>query len=93
MRCRIIHGHSFGLGGGVEVVIRRNQRQWPETGILLESLDFEGDCQLHGVLGSKPVLAGHRHCVAKQVAGQLDDAVAMGKMPAEMPEDRSGLGG
>ena len=41
--------------------------------------EFEGDGQLHGVVGPEPVLAGLEHGVVEEGRGQLDDAVTLGR--------------
>ena len=89
----VFYGKTFGSRGGVEVPVGRNQRYRPETGILLEPVDFEDDSQLYGIVSPEPVLASRQHRLGKEGGGQFHDAIALGQLAAEMTEHRSGLGG
>ena len=55
--------------------------------------EFEGGGKLHGVVGTEAALAGFEHGVVEDGRGQVEDAVTLGQVAAEMAEDRSGLGG
>src|SRR5262249_60764971 len=83
----------FGGGGCVKVLVGRDQRHWPEPGILALLAGFERSGQLDGIVGPEAVLAGPQHGIGEEGRGQLDDAVTLGQVPTEMAEDRPGLGG
>jgi hypothetical protein len=57
VRVRIVYGQPFGRGSDVEVLVGGNQGDRAEPGSVLESMDVEGDRQLHGIVRPEPVLA------------------------------------
>jgi hypothetical protein len=53
----------------------------------------EGGGELNGVVGPEAALAGLEHGVSVDGRGQVEDAVTLVQMAAEVAEDRPGLGG
>jgi hypothetical protein len=76
----------------IEVLVGGYQRHRPEAGVLMAPVEIEDGGQLYGIVGPEPMLARRRHRVIEQGWGQFDDVIALGEVPAEMPEHRSGLG-
>jgi len=73
MEISVFDGQPFGRGGGVEVLVGRNQRHRSATRVLIAPVYLEGRRQLHGIVGPEPVLAGRQHRYGEKGGGQLQD--------------------
>jgi hypothetical protein len=93
MAIRVIDRQPFGGSGVVEGPVGGDEGHRSQASLSLETVNVEGNRQLHGVVGPEPVPAGGQHGIGEQGGSELDDAVALGQMAAEMAEDCGGLGG
>ena len=98
MRARIVHGQPFGGGGVVRGPGRRRSASPGRDRRPGAACKVEGSAELHSVGGSarRRRLAGlgQRICAsAEDRGGQVDDAVTLVEVAAEVAEHRSGLGG
>jgi hypothetical protein len=84
----IIDQQTFGSGGGVETGIGGEQRQGGSL-----RMDFEGCCQLHGIVASQGMGARQRRSPGHQGSRDLDKEILVGKVVLEIRQGRCGVGG
>ncbi len=84
---RSSRSQSFGDSGGVEVAVGGNEYEHAQAvgGPIL--VEVERGCQLHGVVGAKPVRVRQRHGVVHQRGRDLLGQIPACQMLAEPRED------
>ncbi len=91
MSIRILDEQALDPGGGVELLIGRDQGDRSSRSGLEGAVGFERSSELQGIIGAQPVSPRQEHRISHQWRGYLKDAVALGEVATKVAEDRPGL--
>jgi hypothetical protein len=74
-------------------MVGRHERDRPDAGVLVVTVDFERRGELDGIVGAQAVRPREKHAGGQERRCYLHDDVTLGEMAAEMAEDGTAVRG